>query len=133
MIKKTNTTQMIISWNTFGAARTQAATRGIATDLARLTRRAALTIPVWLGLRSALMAITMVMKEGVQHIIAFDKALARAAVVAHGIENVELFIGDLRKEIQQLALDTGVSVDKLAESFYRFGTAGLNAAERLPA
>ncbi|KKK88763.1 hypothetical protein LCGC14_2739900, partial [marine sediment metagenome] len=101
--------------------------KNIAGSFSRLAGRAALVIPVWLALRAAYMSFIRTIQMGVQHIVDFDKAMARVLAVTHGVADTKRFIFDLKDEIQGLAIETGTAVEKIAEAFYRFGTAGHDA------
>jgi len=100
----------------------------LGTSFTSMALRAAAVIPIWLALRSAYMSVFGTIRMGIKHIVDFDKAMARVTAVTHGVENVKEFVAGLKVEIQALALETGISVDKIAEAFYRFGTAGHSAA-----
>ncbi len=93
-----------------------------------MAKRAFQVIPIWLLLRGAYMAVFNTIRMGTKHIVDFDKAMARALAVTHGVKDTVVFMRQLRNEIQELAIETGVSVDKIAEAYYRFGTAGLAAS-----
>ncbi|MHA1864863.1 MAG: phage tail tape measure protein [Candidatus Heimdallarchaeaceae archaeon] len=106
------------------------AKQNLIANFAKLGARAVAVIPIWMALRNVYMELINVIREGVRHIVEFDKALARAEVVTRGVGgNVQGFMKGLREEIQQLALDTGRRVSEIAEAYYRFGTAGRNAIE----
>ena len=108
---------------------TGAKTAGI--DIAGLAKRAALTIPVWLALRAAMMGVMQTIAGGIKHIREFDKAMVRAEVVTRGVADMAIFMKSLRVEIQSLAIETGKGVDEIAEAYYRFATSGLSAKEAL--
>ena len=100
--------------------------KAIEKSIFTLAKRAMMTIPIWMALRTTFMGLLRTVGGGVKYIADFDKALARASAVTHGVKDVQKFIVNLREDIQELAIKTGVSVDKIAEGFYRFGTAGSN-------
>ncbi|MHA1864935.1 MAG: phage tail tape measure protein [Candidatus Heimdallarchaeaceae archaeon] len=106
------------------------AQKNLIANFAKLGARAVAVIPIWMALRNVYMSLINVIREGVRHIVEFDKALGRAQAVTRGVGvDIQGFMRGLREEIQQLALDTGRSVSEIAEAYYRFGTAGRNAIE----
>jgi len=106
------------------------AKQNLIANFAKLGARAVAVIPIWMALRNVYMSLINVIREGVRHIVEFDKALGRAQAVTRGVGvDIQGFMRGLREEIQQLALDTGRSVSEIAEAYYRFGTAGRNAIE----
>ncbi len=105
-------------------------TKNLAQNMWDLTRRAMMTIPVWLVLRSVLMLVMDTIKEGVDYVISFDKAMVRARAVIHDttMSNAEV-VAYLTKEIKELSNKTGISMAKLTDTFYRFGTVGLSVKD----
>jgi len=89
-----------------------------------LTSRALMTIPVWLALRNVFLSFVNTIREGLKHIREFDKVMARIAAVTRGVANQAEALKGLRNEIRRLSTETGESVDKVGEAFYRFATAG---------
>ncbi len=109
--------------------KTAKSTKGLASSMGGLMTRALLVIPVWMALRSVYMAFFNTIRQGLKHIRDLDKAMARAAAVTHGVDDKSGFIAKLKGDVRGIAMDTGTTVDKVAEAFYRFGTAGLSATE----
>ena len=104
--------------------RASASSKNLSHSFTGLAKRAFLVIPVWLALRNVFLAFINTIREGVQHLKEFDKAMARALAVTHGVKDMAKFTEELRTKIRNLSIDTGESVDKIAEAYYRFGTAG---------
>lgn len=107
------------------------ATKEAEINVGKLAERALITIPIWLALRSAFMAVIQTFQAGIQHIIEFDKALARAKSVLTGVSDIDKFMTGLAGQIRKTSAETGISAGELAESFYRFGSAGLDAETAL--
>jgi TP901 family phage tail tape measure protein len=109
--------------------RMSVSSRGLMQNMGRLASRAALTIPIWLALRSAFMGVLRIFQDGARYIVDFDKALRRAQVVTRGVSDIPAFMSQLREEVAALARQTGEPVERITEAYYRFATAGLDAAE----
>lgn len=94
-------------------------------NLANLAKRAALTIPIWLGLRTALMGTFRVIKDGIQNIAEFDRKLQKARRNLQGTpEEIEANFKTLRQEVTKLSLQSGKSVEEITDAFQRFATTG---------
>ncbi len=117
------------------------ATKSFGQNLAFLTKRALTVIPIWFALRRAFTFVTDTLKDGFQSFVEFDRILAKSRQNLQGTsEEIETNFKRLRKEVQQLARDTGESVIKITSAFQRFATvgfdfetslAGANAATKL--
>lgn len=96
-------------------------------NLFNLAKRAALTIPIWLGLRSAILAIPAGMAKGVKDLVEFDKALQKIKFNLTGFSsNPAAAIDEIREKITQLSLATGASTEDIAKAFERFVSAGFD-------
>lgn len=105
---------------------------GSTAGLLGAAKRALVVIPVWLALRSVISGFVNTIRLGVEHIVEFDKALARARAVAAPVtQDLDSFMEQLESRVRSLARETGTSAGDIAELFYRMGTAGLNAEEGL--
>lgn len=95
-------------------------------NISRLASRAALTIPLWLALRSVMMAVTSTIKDSMKAWVDWDTQLAKSRAVIHGFAgDTKTAMGILKSETQSLALSSGESLAELTSAFYRFGTVGL--------
>ena len=102
-------------------------TRSFGANLVTLAKRAALTIPLWFALRRGIGAVFTTMKEGLIAIVDFDKALQKARRNLQGsAQQIEENFGTLRKEITQLSLETGRSVEEITNAFQKFATVGFD-------
>jgi len=96
-------------------------------DMVKALRRAAIVAPIWLALRTTMMAVIQTIKEGAKYWMDFDKAMKKTEQVIHGVTgNIADSVEILTKEIRNLSIETGQSMAKLSSTFYRFGTVGLN-------
>jgi len=104
-------------------------------NLAKLAKRAALTIPVWLALRGAVMGTIKAFKDSVKAIQEQDKAFqkARRNLEATASSQTELTanFSKLRRETLALSLASGKSVEELTHAFQRFATVGFDAETSL--
>lgn len=106
--------------------------RGSTAGLLGAARRALVVIPVWFALRRIMTGFSTSVREGVTHIIDFDKAMARAKAVMTGTnQEVEAFSERLEVVARQLAGQTGTEINNVIELFYRMATAGLDNEEAL--
>ena len=102
-------------------------TTGKSNDLMKALKRAAVVAPIWLALRAAMMAVIQTIKEGARYWMDFDKAMQKTQQVIHGFTgDTSEVIDGLTDKIRNLSISTGQSMAKLAATFYRFGTVGLN-------
>lgn len=99
--------------------------KGMGTSMMGMAKRALMVIPVWLALRAAFMAFITTIKDGIQHIVLLDKAMARSRAVTHGVGNLGKFMTELRGAARGAAIRTGTTTPQALEAFYRFGTAGI--------
>ena len=95
-------------------------------DFTKAMRRAAIVAPVWMILRTAMMAFFRGFSEGFKYIEEFDRAMMKAKAVVHGaVGDMGDVMDDLRGRIRDLSKETGESMTKIASAFYRFGTVGM--------
>jgi TP901 family phage tail tape measure protein len=97
----------------------------------KLAMRAIQVIPIWMALRAAYSSVINTVQQGVQNMVEFDKALARAKTVVKGVTDVSDFMKTLAANVRSLVQETGVSAADATEAFYRFGSTGLDAATSL--
>ena len=104
---------------------------GLGNSLWKLASRAALTIPIWLALRGAIMGVIGAFSDGIKSIVQLDEALINAKNEIQDIANLDTFMVGLREQAIKLSRETGTSVEKVVESFRRFATAGIEATTAL--
>lgn len=103
------------------------ATESYGEAMNRLFKRALLTIPVWFLLRNAIMKTGQVLRQGLTDIVSFDRALQKAKRNLQGsASEIATNFEKLRIEVTQLALATGVSVEKITNAFQKFATVGFD-------
>jgi hypothetical protein len=99
-------------------------------NIANLARRAALTIPIWLALRSAVTGTIQAFRNSTQAIIEEDRALQKArrnlTASAQNAQELESQFNQLRNEARKLAIDSGESMDKVVDAFQKFATVGFD-------
>lgn len=116
--------------SSFKESATAASTFG--DNLTRLASRAALTIPTWFLLRNAIQLPVRFLKTGVAGIVSFDTALQKAKKNLRATStDLEGDFNKLKKEATSLALETGVSTDKIINAFQKFATVGFNFEDSL--
>ena len=102
-------------------------TVSVAQNLSRLAKRAALTIPLWLVLRGAITGVISTFKNGIRDIAAFDRVLQKARRNLQGTpQEIEANFKNLRDEVTKLSLESGKSVEEIANAFQRFATVGFD-------
>ena len=121
-----------VTGNTAKMSTTFTKATGKTNDLMKALRRAAIVAPVWLALRSVMMKTIRTISEGSKAWEAWDKALIKSKAVIHttsmSISNAYIRLQD---EVEQLSLKTGVSLDKVTNAFFRFGTLGIEFEDSL--
>ena len=101
-------------------------------NIGQLVSRAALTIPVWYALRSAVMGFLFGIRDGVANILSFDAAMQKLRANLDGTtQETHAMLGRLKKEFTELSMQTGVSVNDIANSFQRFATVGFSVDESM--
>lgn len=107
--------------------RSNTSTRGFAQNLKSLAGRALLTIPVWFALRRSIQLVFTTIKDGLTAIIDFDRVLQKSKRSLQGTaQDIERNFGILRKEITELSLETGKSVEDITNAFQKFATVGFD-------
>jgi TP901 family phage tail tape measure protein len=101
--------------------------KGFGANLATLAKRALLTIPVWLALRSSILGVIRGLQDGAKALIDFDRALQKARRNLQGSsDEISSNFSKLRKETTALALETGESTITLTNAFQKFATVGFD-------
>ena len=101
--------------------------RTFGQNLATLAKRAALTIPLWFALRQGIGSVFRTIREGLTAIVDFDRALQKARRNLQGTaEDIERNFSILQKEVTQLSLETGRSVEDITNAFQKFATVGFD-------
>ena len=100
-------------------------TVSLGQNISRLAKRAALTIPLWLALRGAVMGTISTFRDGISNIALMDKALQKARRNMQGTpKEIAINFDKLKKSALELSLKTGVAVEDIVTSFQRFATTG---------
>jgi len=96
-------------------------------NIKQLAGRALLTIPIWLALRSAVMGTLSAMQEGFQALVTESLALQKAKQNLQGsVTDIAANFAKLKEESKALALETGISQDKIISAFQKFATVGFD-------
>ena len=102
-------------------------TLSLGENLGRLAKRAILTIPLWLALRSAIMGTFRVIRDGLKTIEDQDRAFQKAKRTLQGTTaDIERNFEKLREAVTKLSIETGESVEKITNAFYKFSTVGFD-------
>ena len=102
-------------------------TKTVGQNMAILAKRAALTIPLWLALRGAVMGTFRTLSDGIKTISSQDEALQKARYSISGTTaSVEGNFQTLEKAALSLSLKTGKSVEDIVNSFQKFATVGFD-------
>ena len=105
---------------------------GKTNDLMKALRRAAIVAPVWLALRSIMMKTIRTITDGAKAWEEWDKALIKSKAVIHTTSmDISTAYIRLQDEVEKLSLRTGISLDKITNAFFRFGTLGIEFEESL--
>jgi len=96
-------------------------------NMKRLASRALLTIPVWMALRAVMQGTFRTIRDGFKTIVDQDKALQKAKRTLQGTtSSIESDFKRLREEVTKLSIETGESVEKITNAFYKFSTVGFD-------
>lgn len=102
-------------------------TVSLGQNMARLAKRAILTIPIWLALRTVVMGTFRVMKDGLKTISDQDRAFQKAKRNLQGSTTaIEKNFKQLQETIRELSLNTGHSVETITNAFQKFATVGFD-------
>lgn len=108
-------------------AKAQKNTLNLAENMGRLAKRALLTIPIWFVLRSAIMGTFRTISEGLKTIEDQDKAWQKAKRTLQGTTTeISRNFDKLREATTKLSLETGESIEKITNAFYKFSTVGFD-------
>jgi len=109
-------------------------TKTLGENFAFISKRALLTIPVWIALRTAIMGIIRVIGNAITAQLDLEEGLARLRTVTLGTASeIESGMEKSRKAIINMAAQTDRSFSDLAEAMYFLRTANLNTEESLAA
>jgi len=109
-------------------------TVSLGQNLARLAKRAALTIPLWLVLRSAITGTISSFKNSVKAVIEYDKALQKLKKSLQGTpEEIAKNFAKAREEITKFSIEAGKSTDDITRAVQRFATVGFDFETSLSA
>ena len=121
-----------ITGNTQKMSTTFTKATGKTNDLMKALKRAAIVAPVWLALRAVMMKTIRTIADGNKAWGEWDRALIKSKAVIHtttmSISNAYVRLQD---EVEALSLKTGISLDKITNAFFRFGTLGTGFEESL--
>ena len=103
-------------------------TKSLNINMAHLAVRAALVIPVWAGLRTAILGPIRALGDATRAFSEFDQEMARVSTVTRASSSS---IGVLEKNIINFAASSTASFKDTASAVYALGSAGLSASEQL--
>ena len=107
-------------------------TISFAENMKRLAERAALTIPIWLALRSAITGVFQGIKDGLSNVIAFDTALQKLRINLSGSPaEIEAAFQQASTVITAFSRQTGVSTEEITEAVRKFSTIGFDFNDAL--
>lgn len=110
-----------------GVKEAEIRTVSLGENIARLVKRAALTIPVWFAIRGSISALSSTIRDGISAIVEQDKALQKAKLNIQGTaDSVSANFNILQKSALDLSLKTGKSVETIVNSFQKFATVGFD-------
>ena len=114
----------------FGEFKEKTEAAGI--DLGKLISRAAVTIPVWFALRSAIMGVFTGIRDGITNLVSFDAALQKVKRNLIGTpQQITSDFEKMRKVITEFSLQTGKPVEEIASAVKEFATIGFNFEDSL--
>lgn len=129
-----------------GLGRLQGATKGYGTvsakagkqtetleqSISRLAKRAILTIPLWLALRSVFTGVIRTIGDMVRANVEFEEKMARVrTVVSASSKNIEGDMLLIKRSILDVATTSRASLGDLTDAFYFLRTANLSTEEAM--
>lgn len=107
-------------------------TRTFGDEFRTLAKRAALTIPVWFALRNSIFGVFRTIRDGLGDIVAFDRSLQklRRNITATS-SNVESDFRNIKKQIVDFSLESGVAVEEITNAIQKFATVGFGVETAL--
>jgi len=109
-------------------------TKSLGQQFQKLALRAALTIPVWLLLRSIFMGIITTIRDMIIANLDLEEGLARIkTVVSASSKTVETDMARIKQKILDVAVKTRIPIKDLAEAFYFLRTANLSTQQAIDA
>jgi len=101
-------------------------------DFEKALSRVLIVAPVWMVARAAIQAVTQTISEGFQVWVSFDQQLIKSKAVIHDYAGTtDQAMGQLEGTIRDFSKQSGIALDQLASSFYRFGTVGIAFSDAL--
>lgn len=102
--------------------------------IGNLTKRALLTIPVWLVLRSVFMGLIRTVGDVIRSNIQLEEQMARIRTVMHGTaQEIDRDMALVKGAILDMAVKSRASLKDLAEGFYFLRTSNLDTKQALEA
>jgi len=113
---------------------TSKTTQGFGTVIGNLTKRALLTIPVWLLLRTVFMGLIRVIGDVIRSNLQLEEQMARIRTVMHGTsQEIDRDMALVQGAIIDMAVKSRISLQDLAEGFYFLRTSNLSTKQALEA
>lgn len=107
-------------------------TVSLTENMARLAKRAVLTIPLWLVLRGAVMGTISTFRNGIKDIVDFDKALQKLQRnISATSQNIPADMQMAKDAIIDFSIQSGKSVEEIANAIQKFSTVGFSLEESL--
>jgi len=114
--------------------KTAKTTKDFGSVMGNLAKRALVTIPVWLLLRSVFMGIIRTIGDVIRSNIQFEEQLARIRTVMQGTSSeIDRDMAVIKSVILDTAINSRLGIEELAEGFYFLKTANLDANQALEA
>ena len=116
------------------AAKAANRTKGLHEELFRLGSRALLVVPIWEAMRAGLQALRAVFTDGFNDLVKESLLLDKVKKSLQGTTaEISSSMATIIDETQALALETGVSHDKIINSYQKFISIGLDVATAMAA
>jgi TP901 family phage tail tape measure protein len=96
-------------------------------NIGKLLSRAALTIPIWLALRGAVMGTIGAFKNSLAGLIEYDKILQKFKKTLQGTpEEIARNFNSAKDTITKFSIETGKSTEDITKAIERFSTVGFD-------
>ena len=117
-----------------GAEKASIKTKDFLTQIKELGLRALLVVPIWEAMRAGLNSLKAVFGDGFNDLVQESLLLDKVKKSLQGTTSeIAASMSIIKNETQSLALETGVSHNKIINSFQRFVATGLDVATAMSA
>jgi len=106
-------------------------TMSLGDNFKKLAGRAALTIPIWLALRTVVMGLFRTIGDGLKYWVEIDKEMMRVSMTMGDVSGKGDVLESVFEKANKMSKETGKSMNEIIKSFYQFKTLGLSVTDSM--